>query len=718
MPTSKRLPNPLILFLLFYLLALVGLGSYLFWPEPDQAPLRVTRADLAPSGDRILLEGEGFSGSTQVSLALDVSNRRFLRHTVPTWGPGGDLVRVGRLAYATKRDMGLLILDLAEPERPRVVGTLRLPGRARTLTVEAGVAYVACDREGVVLVDVSQPSAPRLMATLPELSKTQGLAVRNGRLYTTLYGDNIAPALAVVDVSDPGRPKILGRWPLPGQPLGVALGHDGLLIAAGKEGLLEVELGAGPPRIRSRLPLPGSALAVRVVGEHAYVASTYGGLAVVELTTGAPRLLAHLPLPGNTSRLTVEEGRLYISAAAGGGKVFDIQDPGQPRLLGDFSAPRGSWGITALGTTVYLNTLYNGIQVFNLAAPTPWQGVAQIDLGERIRTVNAENGRLIVSTSNGNLHVLEGLGGDPLRLVTTLALKGAGYSLQIHQGHAYARIDNLGLEVVDIRNSQAPFMAGFYSVDGKNQVPPKGRNSLAVAGDQGILIDGALRLWRFGTTKPGAGELLPGPELTEQASKVVMADNRLFIASREGGRIRPVELQSGEAYKTYPQYQLPAQQINQLELLGQVVVAACGLEGLLIVDFTAPAAPRLLAALSLPIAANILHLVGTTAYVGDAEGGFLEVDLSDPARPRIGALLADAPGMEDFAVAGKHAFLATGSAGLLVVPLPQVLQPLTRSGQAMTLALPPIDTPGHYTLRITDGSQTVVLPGALALGAR
>lgn len=717
MPRSKRLPNPLIFFLLFYLLALVGLGCYLFWPEPHQAPLRVTRAVLAPSGDQILLEGEGFSGSTQVSLALDVSNRRFLRHTVSTWGLGGDLVRVGRLAYATKLELGLLILDLSEPERPRVVGTLRLPGRARTLTVEAGVAYVACDREGVVLVDVSQPSAPRLLATLPELSMTQGLAVRDGRLYTTLLSANVAPALAVVDVSDSGQPKILGRWSLPGQPLGVAFGGDGLLIAAGKEGLLEVELGAGPPRIRSRLPLPGSAQTVKVVGEHAFVACTSGGLAVVELASDPPQLLAHLPFPGNTNRLTVEEGRLYISAATGGGKVVNIQDPGQPRLLGDFSVPRGSWGIAALGTMVYLNTMNTGIQVFDLAAPTPWQSVAQIDLGETITTVTPVNDRLVVSTMKGNLHVLEGLGGDPLRLLTTHALKGAGYFFQIHQGHAYARIKG-GLEVVDIRNSQVPLRVGFYSVDGNNQVPPQESNSLALAGDQGVLIDGARRLWRFGTTEPGAGELLPGPELTEQAGKVVMTDNRLFIASLEGGRIRPVELQPGGTYITYPEYHLPAQRINHLALLGQVVVAACGLEGLLIVDFTAPAAPRLLAALSLPISAGILHLVGTTAYVGAAAGGFLEVDLSDPARPRIGALLADAPGMQAFAVAGKHAFLATGSAGLLVVPLPQVLQPLTRSGQAMTLALPPIVTPGHYTLRITDGSQTVALPGALELGVR
>lgn len=432
MPLSKRLSNPLIFFLLFYLLALVGLGSYLFWPESQQAPLRVTRASLAPSGDRILLEGEGFSESTEVSLSLDVNNRRFLRHTVPTWGQGGELVRVGRLAYATNREMGLLVLDLAEPARPRVVGTLNLPGQARALTVKAGVAYVACGRAGVALVDVSKPSSPQLLTTLPGLSMTQGLAVQGGRLYTTLFGSGVAPALAVTEVFDPRNPEVLGRVSLPGQPLGIALRGERLLVAAGKEGLLELELGVGLPRTLSRLPLPGSAHSVRVVGEHAFVACASGGLAVVELQSESPRLLAHLPVSGIVTRLVAEEGRLYLPDGTGGGHVVDVEDPEQPKLLGVFPAPRGALGIAALGRVVYLNTFLAGLQVFDLADPTPLQSVAQLDLGEKILTVNPDQDLLVVTTASGNLHLLERVEGAPPRLVSTLALNGPSYFLQIH----------------------------------------------------------------------------------------------------------------------------------------------------------------------------------------------------------------------------------------------------------------------------------------------
>lgn len=186
-----------------------------------------------------------------------------------------------------------------------------------------------------------------------------------------------------------------------------------------------------------------------------------------------------------------------------------------------------------------------------------------------------------------------------------------------------------------------------------------------------------------------------------------------------GGRgdIWPIAL-GPKGEKIYPAFQLPAQKINELAVLGTVVVAACGLEGVYIVDFNDPAAPRLLAVLALPIRADQIRLQGTTAYVAASQGGLQQIDLSDPANPRPGGLLDHDLNTESFAVSGSRALLASGSTGLVVVPLPQLLQPLTGDAEQMSLALPPIDTPGHYTLRVTDGAQSIALPGVLELGGR
>lgn len=719
MPVSKHL----ILFLLLYLLTLLGVGGYLFWPEPQRPPLGVASIRLGPEGDRILLEGNGFSPSTQVSLSLDVSNSRFLRHSVATWGRGGDMVRVGHFAYATCREMGLLVLDLVEPQRPRIVGYLELPGQARNLVVAAGVAYVACDRAGLALVDVTEPDSPRLLSTIPELAMAQGLAVRGGRLYVALFSTGVAPALAVVDVFDPREPKLLDRQPLPGKPLGLALWNQSLLVAAGDGGLLTLDLGQGLPRLASQLPLPGLAHSVLVVGDHAYVTCTSEGLAVVALRTEGQKLLTHLPLAGIHTRQAAEAGRLYLLDASGGGQVLAIEHPSQPRSLGSFPAPRSTFGVAALGPWVYLNTVAQGIQVLDLSDPAPLQIAEQVAFDASIVALALDRDRdlLAVTSSSGKLHLLTGLAGGGLRRLGTHPLLEVARSLQLKGGFAFVHSKRQGLEVLDIRDPEAPVRRSAVDTSDVNPAPGAtgGENSLVVAEHWGGFVDAGGGLWLFDIAADGAAQPRPGPALPQPLGDIAMGEDLLYASMRTGGGIWPLAMgPDGKVHRVYPLFQLPAQQIKQLAALGTVVVAACGLEGVAVVDFGDPAAPRLLAVLPLPISADHLRLQGTTAYIGASGGGLQSMDLSDPARPLLGGLLSDGLFKEGFAVSGSRALLAGGSAGLVTVPLPQLLQPLSRDGRQLSLALPPIDLPGFYTLHLTDGQQSLTLPGTLKLPRR
>lgn len=639
MPSFQRFSMPLKLTLLLYLLALLGVGGYLFWPEPRPEPLRVTSVRLAPEGDRIVVEGEGFSAATQVSLALDVSNQRFLRHTVPTWGRGGDIVRVGQFAYATSRENGLLVLDLVEPERPQIVATLALPGQARNLVVEGGVGYIACDRAGLALVDISAPASPQLLTTLPELAMVQGLAIGEGRLYVSLFASGVAPALAVVDVANPRQPQLVGRLPLPGKPIGLALWNDQLLIAAREAGLLSLELGQGLPRLKSRLALPGEAHSVLVVGDHAYVTCTAEGLAVIALKPSGLELVARLPLAGIHTRLVGEGGRLYLPDTTGGGQVVDIEDPLQPRTIGAFPAPRGTAGIAVLGRRVYLNTNNRGLQVLDLSDPAPMQTAEQVVFAEFIFTVALEGDLAAVTTSSGQLHLFKGVGQGELERLATFPLAGGALSLQLAGGLAYIHMPEFGLEVIDLRKATAPVRLTSYPM-GQDQIKRselKRETSLVVAEGWGGFVDGPGKLWLFDIDADGAAPPRLGLELAGPAGGIALGGDLLYATTKDGSGIWPIAVGAeGDVKKVYPLYALPAQQILDLAFLGRVGVAACGVEGVYVVDFNDPAAPRLLAVLALPIPADHIRLQGTTAYVAATRGGLLQIDLSDPAKPLFG----------------------------------------------------------------------------------
>lgn len=712
----RRTSLSLILYLSVYLLGLLGLGGYLFWPRSEPIPLRVTSARLAPEGDRILVEGEGFGPGTQVSLALDLTNRRQLRHSVPTWGSGGEMVRVGRHAYALVQKKGLLILDLSEPLRPQPLSTLTLQEWMRAIAVENGIAYIACDQAGLVLVDIRDPSAPQRLGSLPELVGAQGLAIRDGQLYAAVTARGGSKALAVVDIANPRQPRLLGRVPLPGQPLGVTLWRDRLLVSAGKAGLVEMTLGEGLPRVKSRLELPGIAHTLVVAKDQAYVACALGGLVMVDLSGEGPRLSPHPAFEFHAIRLVHETDRLYLRGKDGQVQVFDLKRPEQPRWLGSIDASFGA-GLVALERTVYHNTRSRGLQVLDLTEPTSPQHARPMFGAEEVRAVALEENLLLVSTQAGNLHLLErGEGGAAQRLAT-FPLQGPSSFFRIHAGYVYAQTDKQGLEVVDVRNPRLPVAVGGDPVAWPQlgfAIEP-GSLAFSPRGNLGAFVNGSKKLMLFDAASPDQLELRPGPQLPEGIYALVWGEDCLYAAMQGSNKIIPIASPASQSARVYPALALPTQTIREIALIGQVMVVACGLEGLITINFSNPAAPRLLAIQPLPINADFLSLVGTTAHVADARGGLMQLDLSDPARPRSTGLLVETGGMEGLAVAGTQAFLAGRTAGLQVIPLPRSLQPLSRDARQISLALPPIDTPGHYSLRVTDGAQSVALPGVLAL---
>lgn len=725
MPLPNTRSLKLVLPLVLYLLGVVGLGSYLFWPKTQGPPLQVIRAGLAPEGDRILLEGQGFSAATEVFLALDLNNQRLLRHSVPTYGRGADMVRVEGFAYALVRKKGLIVLDLADSQRPRVISTLELPGEVWTLSVNAGVAYIACGSGGLVLVDVSDPHAPRLLATLPELQMVQGLAVRGQRLYATVHGRGLEPGLVVVDVSSPSDPGVVGRVSLSGQPLGLTLWGERLLVANAQEGLLCLDLGGGLPRLSFRLPLPGSAHALTVAGDHAYVACASGGLAVVELATGAPRLISHLPLAGSATCLVLDGERVYVLGAGVGVQVIAIGSPAQPRLLGSFNLRGGAASLVAIHDTVVLNTHQDGIRVVDFRELSAQYRLDPELLGAQILSLSREGDLLAVTTLAGELRLYRWHPGERPRPLATQRLQGREQVVTLHAGYAYLQdvhgeAEDHGPTVIDVRKPETPVVAGHYPYVQSTQPLGEGFTypKLALSGNRGALVDVHSRLWLFSTDHPDALQFQPGLQFQGPVAELAWGDEmQLYVVSGTDPAITAIDFRDPQRPVVYPAVSLPTKAVVHMATLGQVAVLACGLEGLISVDFSRPQAPRILA-LPLPSYATRVRIDGTVAVIGDKQGGLLQVDLSDRLKPRMNGLLSTPGGVRDFVIAEGRAVVAFAYDRLLATPLPQTLQTVAQDKHRMSLTLPPIDTAGHYTLQITDGSQTVVLPGSLALAPR
>jgi hypothetical protein len=183
-------------------------------PEDDEAIIPVQGPVLQEPGVRYEGVDVGEDGVVFVAISEDglgVYRRDPETSEIERMGELGDIgstwgLRVqGDTAYLTDLDGNLVVVDVADPESPQLLGTVETGGVARGLAVEGDYAYVAAGSVGLVVVDVSDPAKPEVVST----TDTPGTAIRvnvsDGHAFVADWND-----ARVYDVSNPAEPAFVG----------------------------------------------------------------------------------------------------------------------------------------------------------------------------------------------------------------------------------------------------------------------------------------------------------------------------------------------------------------------------------------------------------------------------------------------------------------------------------------------------------------------------
>ncbi|HEY7062450.1 MAG TPA: hypothetical protein VII06_13305 [Chloroflexota bacterium] len=102
---------------------------------------------------------------------------------------------------------------------------------------------------------------------------------------------------------------------------------------------------------------------------------------------------------------------------------------------------------------------------------------------------------------------------------------------------------------------------------------------------------------------------------------------------------------------------------------GQFAYVAAGSGGMQIVDVSAPTSPRVVGVYGAPEQTTAVAVAGPYAYVADYADSLHVVDVSDPARPHVVATYDPPSAVRGLAVADGRAYLATGRCGLRILNL-------------------------------------------------
>ena len=267
-------------------------------------------------------------------------------------GPVIDVAVEGNHAYAIGKSK-LHVLDLANPAKPRPVGSLSGLGSVRQIEVSEAIAYVTSRQDGLFIVDVSAPTAPRLLNHYNTIEFATGVALSGDILFVACrhYG------VELIDVSDPEHPSHIS-FVRTGEAQSV-VARNGMLYAgvwASSEVVTVDVRDPWNPKIISRVALDGYGDGVDVEGDYLFVATGHHSKQRPRREPGDPGF-----------------GRGH------GLEIFDIQDPANPKYISRVKFPplyeigNDMWGVTATSNGyAFVADTYNGafvVDVQNPAAP-------------------------------------------------------------------------------------------------------------------------------------------------------------------------------------------------------------------------------------------------------------------------------------------------------------------------------------------------------------
>jgi hypothetical protein len=236
----------------------------------------------------------------------------------------------------------LVVLDLADPDAPAVLGTVPVPGIVWDVAAAPGVAVVTS--QGLQVVDLADPAAPTIVATLPCAATGPVAISADGALAFVADAD---AGVRIVDLADPAAPATLATVAVPGE-VETIVPRDGLLfVAAGAGGLRVIDVtDPAAPRPRGTLGFQygRTVRTLGVDGTRAFLGCEEPqgllSLAVVDATgVDSPPELGQLVLPGGSGAVAIAASaeRTLVAAYDGHLHTADLADPTAPLVLGSLA---------------------------------------------------------------------------------------------------------------------------------------------------------------------------------------------------------------------------------------------------------------------------------------------------------------------------------------------------------------------------------------------
>jgi hypothetical protein len=603
----------------------------------------------------------------------------------------------------------LEVVDVADPARPRALGSRTLNGQALDIVVDNAVAYLAKGDAGFETIDVSDPTQPlpRDGGSVP----SRGVAL-SGDFVVLAGGTGAETGLRVFDKTAPGYYEPLSFVPTPGDALAVAtVPGRTAFVADGDGGLRLIDIGV-PQQAKevSWLPMKALDVAVPASGPYVYVAAGDGGLVIVDAADPtAPSIVGTFSGGGGpTFAVEVAGDIVYASIEYGDVVAVDVSTPAAPFSQGAYAPVREIRGCDGLtrsyaerashlaiaGGRAYAASWENGLRVLDVTAPgAPVEIGAYASPFACAMDVRIAGDHAYVAADRDGLHVLGWRSSDHLREVG--AVDGiTATMLAVGDGYVVAA-DNHALWIVDVRDPSAPAVAGSMQPFGRwilDLDVKDGFVYVATAGMEG-------RLMIVDARDPAAPHLVGEYPTDHPLWRVAVSGHHAYVL--DGSSLFVIDVAQVASPIRVWRLALPGM-ASEIELAGDKLYTA-NADGMLhVVDIADPTKPRLVGAHRAPALATLAVSDATAILSGDAETSVLS--LAHPTDPvsRLHFSVTTSARASGIAVDGEDVLFARGARGLLM----QWIGPFSRPSE--------VERRPEFVGQVGGGYEATALDGTVA----
>lgn len=332
--------------------------------------------DIAFSGRYVYAMQQGADGGVHIFDSSTKTPMKISFFACPGEQNDVAVVKPGLIALGYHSSMcggkpgaGVKLIDVSNPKRPKLLGSVETPSGTHTLTTYPGKPIIYASPGGLAngggteqIIDVSNPSKPKIAATF---NPNGPIGCHDLEFYVTkekqIAGCAGAGEAQLWDVSDPLAPTTISHIPVPAQfPHSFAFTHDGKYAVIGDEAIAGNDCVGGPT----------------------------GSLWIYDISLPTPVLMGHFgpqrgPQPAGSSNV---DRNIWCSAHlfnfipgtytlvaswyAGGMNVIDFTNPTQPTEIAHYMGTgedlTNYWSAYWYKGRIWANDRTKGLDVFTV----------------------------------------------------------------------------------------------------------------------------------------------------------------------------------------------------------------------------------------------------------------------------------------------------------------------------------------------------------------